>query len=329
MSRETGFNHSMFNYLIDVSTQTPQKGIEDLLHSIFERAKGLVFVDGEKLLEKVNTLTGKRADIINYRFGLGDTGPCQLKEIAEKLGVSSERIRQLENQSVRELRRYLAKESNTVVIYAESYDQGEEMSPELRERREQLLSQIWLSNNIIIPDDGYQSEPDTIPVPKLKEMALELRAIHNKNRAMNKLRTPAQTPIEDLGLSVRAYNVLRRSGIKYIEELGAQPLEGRFRSAGKKTINEIEGKLKALGIELGDQNDNPPTRSHEKPTISAIENSAKPDTGETTPLRQAMKTKIALTEEVIAIRNNTEQAAKLLEQYANEAGISKADAKEN
>lgn len=51
----------------------------------------------------------------------------------------------------------------------------------------------------------------------------------------------AETPIEQLQLSVRARNVLRRMGIYSVEELLSTPIENiaQQRNAGQKTIDEI------------------------------------------------------------------------------------------
>jgi len=58
---------------------------------------------------------------------------------------------------------------------------------------------------------------------------------------------PARIPIEDLELSVRAFNCLKRAGIDTVADLLNKTIEdlGKVRNLGKKSIDEIEEKLQA------------------------------------------------------------------------------------
>lgn len=57
---------------------------------------------------------------------------------------------------------------------------------------------------------------------------------------------PGTIPIDDLELSVRAYNCLKRAGINTIADLLDKSVEdlGKVRNLGKKSIDEIEEKLR-------------------------------------------------------------------------------------
>jgi RNA polymerase primary sigma factor len=56
-------------------------------------------------LEKlIDTLAPREAKIISLRFGLADGRPRTLEEVAQQLRLTRERIRQLERQSLAELR---------------------------------------------------------------------------------------------------------------------------------------------------------------------------------------------------------------------------------
>ena len=58
--------------------------------------------------------------------------------------------------------------------------------------------------------------------------------------------------IEELDLSVRSYNCLKRAGINSVEELAQKNDEEmmRVRNLGRKSLEEIEQKLAALGLKL-------------------------------------------------------------------------------
>ena len=59
----------------------------------------------DELEEFLQTLETRSAEIIRYRFGLGDTGPLTLKEIGERYDMSRERVRQIEKCAMYQLRK--------------------------------------------------------------------------------------------------------------------------------------------------------------------------------------------------------------------------------
>src|SRR3954466_12305146 len=50
----------------------------------------------------------REAEILKLRFGLDDGQPLTLKEIGEKVGLTRERVRQIENEALRKLNAYLS-----------------------------------------------------------------------------------------------------------------------------------------------------------------------------------------------------------------------------
>jgi RNA polymerase primary sigma factor len=59
----------------------------------------------EALREALGELSEKERQILSLRFGLEDDHPRTLREIGEALGISRERVRQIENQALTKLRR--------------------------------------------------------------------------------------------------------------------------------------------------------------------------------------------------------------------------------
>jgi DNA-directed RNA polymerase subunit alpha len=58
--------------------------------------------------------------------------------------------------------------------------------------------------------------------------------------------------IDELELSVRSYNCLKRAGINTVQELCDKTPEDmmKVRNLGRKSLEEVLAKLKALGLSL-------------------------------------------------------------------------------
>ena len=58
--------------------------------------------------------------------------------------------------------------------------------------------------------------------------------------------------IEDLDLSVRSYNCLKRAGINTLQDLTAKSEAEmmRVRNLGRKSLEEVKNKLADLGLSL-------------------------------------------------------------------------------
>ena len=63
--------------------------------------------------------------------------------------------------------------------------------------------------------------------------------------------------IEELDLSVRAYNCLKRAGINSVAELVQKNQEDmmKVRNLGRKSLEEVEQKLSGLGLGLRPNDD--------------------------------------------------------------------------
>ena len=66
-----------------------------------------------------------------------------------------------------------------------------------------------------------------------------------------------EMPIEELELSVRSYNCLKRAGISTVEDLANKSQEDmmKVRSLGKKSLDEVTNKLIALGLDFAIEED--------------------------------------------------------------------------
>jgi RNA polymerase primary sigma factor len=61
--------------------------------------------DLDELTAALGDLDGKERDVVRLRFGIGDDRPRTLQEIGDQLGLSRERVRQIESRAKEKLRR--------------------------------------------------------------------------------------------------------------------------------------------------------------------------------------------------------------------------------
>jgi len=66
----------------------------------------------EAVARSLQVLTSREVEILHLRFGLGDSQERTLEQIGDRLSVTRERVRQIQNSALSKLRRRLLKEEN-------------------------------------------------------------------------------------------------------------------------------------------------------------------------------------------------------------------------
>lgn len=86
-----------------------------------DNAEYVDFIDFDEVIikqvieELLNNVSEREAEILKLHFGLNNTPKCTLNEIGENLGISYERVRQIEEKTLIKLRgRYYRKHSNLI-----------------------------------------------------------------------------------------------------------------------------------------------------------------------------------------------------------------------
>jgi RNA polymerase primary sigma factor len=79
--------------LADIEAESPYEAVEE----------SLIREDVREVIE--SALDPREAHVIALRFGFGDSRPRSLQEIGDELGLSRERVRQIEREALRKLRR--------------------------------------------------------------------------------------------------------------------------------------------------------------------------------------------------------------------------------
>jgi len=120
---------------------------------------------------------------------------------------------------------------------------------------DRLTLEVWTDGSIR-PDEalGEAAEilQDSLSIFRLSEEPIKILG-----PGTEKLRDPGEMTIEELDLSVRSFNCLKRAGINYVSDL-AQKTEDemmKVRNLGRKSLEEVKKKLLDIKITLREEED--------------------------------------------------------------------------
>jgi RNA polymerase primary sigma factor len=78
----------------DLSTDHPDSGIERMM-------------DKERVASLLDQMNSRERKVLDMRFGLATGRPYTLAEVAKKMGISRERVRQIEEEALKKLRKFV------------------------------------------------------------------------------------------------------------------------------------------------------------------------------------------------------------------------------
>ena len=169
----------------------------------------------------LSMLTDHEKMIIKYRFEELKT----FGEIAKILNISNERARQLYKKALRKLRhpdraKYIRYGVNGFI-------------ENLKSNYEHILDNI---NKVLVSAN------------------IELNTIKKESEPLNEMPT---IYIEDIDLSVRTHNCLKRAGINTLQQLAQLNYYNlmHIRNLGKRSVDEIIKKLHSYGYEIKESDD--------------------------------------------------------------------------
>jgi DNA-directed RNA polymerase subunit alpha len=124
---------------------------------------------------------------------------------------------------------------------------------------DKLTLEVW-TNGTIKPDDAV-SKAANVLIEHLKIFVGLTDQVKNMDVPVEEEKDDKEKilemPIEELDLSVRSYNCLKRAGINTIYELVQKTPEDmmKVRNLGKKSLEEVQGKLASFNLSLKQSED--------------------------------------------------------------------------
>lgn len=207
--------------------------LEKLLSRAFPSVKGVLIdtVEAEDtiLLMLENKLTKEEFDVIKSRYGLDDKEPKTLSEIGKNMGMKPERVRQIEAKVLRKL---IHPNNSHYLKAAVIGEVGE-------------VEDIEAFNN--------ELAKTRIELEKVRAENLYLKKVLDSNPEIDiECGALSETPIEDIELSVRTYNCLKRAGKNTLGDISSMTIDElkNIREINESSIIEVESLLKQRGLSL-------------------------------------------------------------------------------
>ena len=246
-------------------------GVVEDVTTIISNLKSIVIKNHSKDLKVIRLKSDKKGpvkasdietdsdvEIINK-----DLVICNLEEggkIDMKMTVSNGRgyLRNEENKQILDIKEVgvIATDSNFTPIERVSYE-VEKTRVGRDESYDKLILNVW-TNGSMKPEEAVALASQI--VIEHFQILTNLSNISNvtgmmKEKEVDPKKTTLATAIEDLDLSVRSYNCLKKEGILSVEELTDKTeLEiQRIKNLGKKSYKEIIQKIKDLGLEFKEE----------------------------------------------------------------------------
>lgn len=209
------YPYNLFLNILNYNGRDNDSGL-DILYHLYPPA----------LIKAVSELDDRESGVIQMRYFEKMT----LEQIGRQYGVTRERIRQVEAKAIRKLR-------HPSLFMTYKYDFiPERVMKAFEESCSNAISVLEIFQENAIKFQCEISEDDDIP-----------DVLDNTD--------DLSVPIDELGLSFRARNLLLRANVRTIRELTMMTAKDitSLRNAGMATLNEIRMKLHEKGMKLADE----------------------------------------------------------------------------
>lgn len=309
----------------DVDYSSNEGDYESLLNDILNNENKLKIYSSRALNEILDSLELRESYVINSRYGLNGEKKKTLKELGEELNVSSERIRAIQQQVIRKLRKtcYAVQYYFNVLCGGEKLSEKEEiinfLNPEEQEMIRNLISKID-NSNVVYYNRKKEISQESIKDEEIVrgiEIIKGIKEISNKRMEnVNEENTQAQKreKVENeedeiliqnyFDLPVAIYHSLIRSKVNTVGDIKKLKIEDlyKMRNMGSKRCEELISILNERGIVLESRNEESSTANSKQIKMMTM-------------LESMKKKKEELQIQAKYLEDKILQAEKLLHQY--------------
>ena len=195
-----------------------------------ESVREMLKYDISAFNESLTELSEREQKVLSLRFEQGLT----YERVGKHLGVTRERIRQVEARGIRKLRSRRLRMLSQVVPLSDLLDAKKEI--ERLEIENRALKKMFKKAYKIFHITNIDVEEAA------KEVAEEASAEANEPNL--------SVPIDELELSVRSYNCCKRAGYNTVGDFVGKTTEdlSHIRNLGRKSMDEVMSKLRGRGV---------------------------------------------------------------------------------
>jgi RNA polymerase sigma factor (sigma-70 family) len=182
----------------------------------------LIGSDKESLERVLNTLTGREKLVIQLRYGLNDGTEHTLAGIGRSLGISRERVRQIESEAITKLQH--PKRAN---ILKEICGFG-------------LNTQTGIGRRL-----GIKKQRNLKPEESIRKEPYQFLPLLGKSISLNAWQRLAESPTSEINWSVRTNNVLNELGYSRLSEVAVRSAKEWLstKNFGKTSLAEVENRI--------------------------------------------------------------------------------------
>lgn len=170
---------------------------------------------------------------------------------------------------LKQIRKEIAESNGIVYLTSECTFEGEcrgtcpKCDAEIRYLDDELQKKAARGEKVTLSGLSLNTYDQTVEYNGVKPDTVEPEASHHagdiEKIVMGRLEPATRlggidSTVEELDLSVRAFNCLKRAGINTVEELCQRTLKDmiKVRNLGRKSLEEVRSKLEALGLSFKD-----------------------------------------------------------------------------
>ena len=257
---DLNFARSKIKQAIDLDRDENSDNFDNLISAIFklywseivtnkeEYNRELILYSSKEFKERLKCLTTKQIQVIEERYGLKSGSPKTLEKTAEKLNVSRERIRQMENIAFRELKAYLMRSK----AFYNSLPNNKFVTNEEKERMLEFFAMIDKSNIIFVNAQELNIDEELIrrETEFMNSVRNQIKQRREETRKKSSKISQKSVSLKKLNLSNRPINALEKAGIYTLEDLinltGKEFCE--IKGIGIDCVEEVVDKLIDLKV---------------------------------------------------------------------------------